>query len=100
MGMTYITQQTIAMMTPAIPWRQLVILDADARTRVRDEATIRHALEEYRRTGQLIGLYLRRVGEPREEPAEPSTWGPDPSECPRRPAGRKRGRETWESSTQ
>ena len=58
-----------------IHWSDVEVLDCDGETRLWDEAEI-DALREYRRTGTIAGRFLGRVGSPREDPTDASTWGP------------------------
>lgn len=61
----------------AIRWQELVdrMVDKEGR-RLTEEEAIR-ALEEFRRTGGIAGVFFDYFGLPHENPEDASTWGPE-----------------------
>lgn len=57
------------------PWQQLRLIDRDG-DEITDADRIRAALEEFKRTGSINGVFFGRLGLPHEDEDDASTWGP------------------------
>ena len=62
-----------------IHWSKLALFDLDNRP-ITDSERVRAALEEFRRTGAMGGVFFERLGLPHEDEEDASTWGPESPE--------------------
>lgn len=62
--------------TAFTPWQDLRLYDRDD-AEITDARSRRAALEEFRRTGAMNGVFFGRLGLPHEDPEDASTWGPE-----------------------
>jgi len=62
-----------------IHWSELALFDLDNRP-ITDFERVRAALEEFRRTGAMAGVFFERLGLPHEDEEDASTWGPESPE--------------------
>lgn len=62
--------------TMKMNWRQLQIFDCEGRDLDCDSPESLEALDQFRRTGSIMGHFFRRIGGRHENPEDVSTWGP------------------------
>jgi hypothetical protein len=78
-GIYYDRMGAAATTALAIPWQDLVLLNADNQD-VTDPDEIRRALAEFREHESINRYFFRRIGAPHEDPEDASTWGPQSPE--------------------
>lgn len=62
-----------------IHWSELALLGRDDQP-ITDPEQVRAALDEFRRTGAMNGVFFDRLGLPHEDEEDASTWGPESPE--------------------
>lgn len=62
-----------------IHWSELALFGRDNQP-INDEEQVRKALDEFRRTGAMNGVFFERLGLPHEDEEDASTWGPESPE--------------------
>lgn len=62
-----------------IHWSELELIGRDNQP-ITDEDQIHRALDEFRRTNSMNGVFFERLGLPHEDEEDASTWGPESPE--------------------
>lgn len=62
-----------------IHWSELTLIGRENQP-ITDPEQVQEALEEFRRTGAMSGVFFERLGLPHEDEEDASTWGPESPE--------------------
>lgn len=62
-----------------IHWSELRLFDRENR-HITDPEQVQEALDEFRRTNSMNGVFFERLGLPHEDEEDASTWGPESPE--------------------